>query len=150
MDFSDFDSVIQFAIEREEEAINRYGELQKKAKTPGLKELLSDLQSEEMNHKRLLQGLDRKILETGSIPRVDDMKISDYLVEEPLEEDMKFQDILIFAAKKEQKAVELYSDLAERAKSEEIKRLFQFLVAQEKSHKLRLESEYETRVLEGY
>lgn len=148
MDISSFESIIQFAIEREEEAINQYGELQKKVQTPGLKELLRDLQSEEMNHKRLLQGLNKKVMETGSVSNVEDMKITDYLVDEPVEENMSFQDVLIFAAKKEQKSVELYNDLAERAKSEEIKKLFQFLVAQEKSHKLRLESEYETHVLE--
>lgn len=107
MDISSFESIIQFAIEREEEAINQYGELQKKVQTPGLKELLRDLQSEEMNHKRLLQGLNKKVMETGSVSNVEDMKITDYLVDEPVEENMSFQDVLIFAAKKEQKSVEL-------------------------------------------
>ena len=77
-----------------------------------------------------------------------DLKISDYLVEEPPSAEMTFQDLLIFAAKKEQSAVEMYSKLAERSKSDELKKLFAFLVEQEKDHKLKLESEYEKHVLE--
>jgi rubrerythrin len=60
---------------------------------------------------------------------------------------MDFQDLLIFAAKKEQKAMELYSDLADKSKKKEQKKLFDFLAMQEKSHKLKLETEYEKHVL---
>ena len=61
---------------------------------------------------------------------------------------MTFQDLLIFAAKKEQEAVDLYSNLEENAEDDELKKLFQFLVQQEKAHKLKLEKEYEEHVLE--
>jgi rubrerythrin len=118
------------------------------AETPGLKELLAELQNEERNHKKLLQGLTEEKTESLKVEDVIDLKISDYLVEEPPSAEMNFQDLLILAAKKEQKAVDLYSSLAEKAKEEEIKKLFEFLVMQEKSHKLKLEKEYETRVLE--
>jgi rubrerythrin len=76
------------------------------------------------------------------------MKISDYVIDKSLDEDMSFQDILIFAAKKEQKTIDLYRELAQRVSSPELKKLFDFLVSQEKTHKLRLESEYEKHVLE--
>ena len=49
---------------------------------------------------------------------------------------------------KEQDAVELYSTLERNADDEELKKLFQFLIQQEKAHKLKLESEYEKHVLE--
>jgi rubrerythrin len=61
---------------------------------------------------------------------------------------MTFQDLLIFAAKKEQEAVDLYSNLEENAEDDELKKLFQFLAQQEKAHKLKLEKEYEEHVLE--
>ena len=76
-----------------------------------------------------------------------DLKISDYLIEEPLAPDMNFQDLLIFAAKKEKKAADLYSDLAKRAVLDDHRVLFEFLAKQEKVHKLRLELEYEKHVL---
>ena len=80
--------------------------------------------------------------------KVTDLKISDYLVEEPPDAEMNFQDLLIFAAKKEQKAAELYSELARKSDPKDQKKLFEFMAAQEKSHKLKLEAEYEKRVLQ--
>jgi rubrerythrin len=56
---------------------------------------------------------------------------------------------LIFAAKKEQKAADLYSRLAKRAEDEELKKLFEFMAEQEKAHKYKLEVKYEEHVLES-
>jgi rubrerythrin len=145
-----FEDFIEFAIKREEEAIKAYGDIAGIAKTPGLKKLLLDLQEEERNHKKLLQDITEEKIESLEIKEVADMKISDYLIEEPPRADMNFQDILILAAKKEQKAVDLYSDLERKVTKKELKKLFEFLIQQEKSHKLKLEEEYEKHVLEGY
>ncbi len=145
-----FEDFIEFAIKREEEAIKAYGDLAGIAKTPGLKKFLLDLQEEERNHKKLLQDITEEKVESLEIKEADDLKISDYLVEESPSPDMNFQDLLILAAKKEQKAVDLYSDLERKVSKKELKKLFEFLIQQEKSHKLKLEEEYEKHVLEGY
>jgi rubrerythrin len=145
-----FEDFIEFAIKREEEAIKAYGDIAGIAKTPGLKKFLLDLQEEERNHKKLLQDITKEKVESLEIKEVDDLKISDYLVEELPSPDMNFQDLLILAAKKEQKAVDLYSDLERKVSKKELKKLFEFLIQQEKSHKLKLEEEYEKHVLEGY
>ncbi len=145
-----FEDFIEFAIKREEEAIKAYGDLAGIAKTPGLKKFLLDLQEEERNHKKLLQNITEEKVESLEIKETDDLKISDYLVEESPSPDMNFQDLLILAAKKEQKAVDLYSDLERKVSKKELKKLFEFLIQQEKSHKLKLEEEYEKHVLEGY
>jgi rubrerythrin len=145
-----FEDFIDFAIEREEEAIKAYGEIAAIAKTPGLEKLLLNLQEEERNHKKLLQNITEEKIESLDIKEVADLKISDYLLGEPPSADMNFQDLLILAAKKEQKAVDLYSDLEKKVGKKDLKKLFQFLVQQEKSHKLKLEEEYEKHVLEGY
>lgn len=147
MGFSTFNDVIVFAIRREEEAAKVYGDMMAMAKEESARKLLLDLQEEERNHKRVLQGLTEARTTLASGKDVRDLKISDYLVEEPLEPAMNFQDLLIFAAKKEKKAVELYKDLAKEAETKELKRLFEYLEKQEKAHKLRLELEYEKRVL---
>ncbi len=145
-----FEDFIKFAIKREEEAIKAYGDIAGIAKTPGLKKLLLDLQEEERNHKKILQDITEEKVESLEIKEVDDLKISDYLVEEHPSPDMNFQDLLILAAKKEQKAVDLYSDLERKVSKKELKKLFEFLIQQEKSHKLKVEEEYEKHVLEGY
>lgn len=143
-----FEDIIAFAIKKEEEAIDSYGSMAEKAKSPGIRELLLELQEEEKNHKKLLQNIITERIESLKIKEVMDLKISDYLVEEPPSPEMNFQDLLILAAKKEQRAVELYSDLGNKAEEEELKKLFEFLVMQEKSHKLKLEKEYDAHVLE--
>jgi len=148
MRFTKFEELIDFAIKREEEAIDAYGSMSEKANTPGLRDLLLELQEEEKNHKNLLREVTKDKLQSFEATEVIDLKISDYLVEEPVSPDMTFQDLLIFAAKKEQQAVDLYAELGRRAQSGELKKLFDFFVTQEKSHKLKLETEYEKRVLE--
>lgn len=150
MDLKSYNDIIKFAISREEAAIDAYGDMSEKAKTPGLKELLLELQSEEKNHKKLLEDISEEQIATFKTEEVIDLKISDYLTEEPPSADMTFQDLLIIAAKKEQEAVELYTKLGEGSDNAELKKLFDFLIAQEKTHKLKLESEYEKHVLEGY
>jgi rubrerythrin len=144
-----FNEVIDFAIKREEDAIQGYGSMIEVAKTPGISKLLQELQEEERKHKELLQELTEGKVESYVLTRIIDLKISDYLEEDTLEAEMDFQQLLIFAAKKEQNAVKLYSKLAEEAESGELKKLFEFLVEQEKSHKLKLETEYEKHVLES-
>ncbi len=148
MDPKTVKDILNFAVEREEEAIKAYGEMMEMAEVPGIKNLMGELQEEERKHKKLLLDLTEKKIEALEIEDVIDLRISDYLVEEPPSAEMSFQDLLILAAKKEQKAVDLYSGLRDRAKEEEVKKLFDFLVMQEKSHKLKLEKEYEVHVLE--
>ncbi len=147
MKFGNLKDVVKFAIQREEEAAKTYGKLREIAKEAAAKRLLADLQHEEENHKRILQGLTEAKVEAAASKNVKDLMISDYLVEEPLTPEMNFQDLLIFAAKKERKAAQLYTDLAKRSSTKDKKSLFEFLAKQEKAHKLRLELEYERHVL---
>jgi rubrerythrin len=140
--------VLQFAIQREIEAAKGYGEMARKAKNPGLKTMLLELESEEQNHKKLLDDLAAGKIVPLPTGEVEDLRISDYLIEEPMEEGSSLQDLLIFAAKKEAKAVGLYTRLLGECPLPQQKRFFEFLIQQEKSHKLKLEKEYETIVLQ--
>ncbi len=148
MEFTNFEDVIKFAIAREEDAIEAYGGMSEKAQSPGLKELMLELQEEEKNHKKLLLEMSSEKIAALKPEKVLDLKISDYLVEEPSGPEMNFQDLLIFAAKKEQKAVELYSNLKNSTDDADLQKLFEFMVEQEKAHKFKLEVKYEEHVLE--
>jgi rubrerythrin len=145
-----FDSVtdiIAFAIEREKEAAEGYGRMAGLAVVPGLKEFLLSLKKEEEAHRELLEGLTDAQLKDLSPGFSPDLRIVDYMVEEPLSKDMTLQDLLIFAAQKEKKAVELYSKLASMAESSAQRGVFEFLAGQEQAHKLKIEAEYEKIVL---
>jgi len=146
--FSSIAAILEFAIQREVEAARMYADLANRAGPKGPRALLLDLESEEKKHEKLLTDVLRHKLVPLPSLKVADLRISDYLVEEPVDGESSFQDLLIFAAKKEAKAAALYAELLGRSSAPEHKRLFEFLVQQEKAHKLRLEQEYEKHFLE--
>jgi rubrerythrin len=145
--FRSIDDILAFAIAGEKEAAQGYVDLAGQAHSESARAFLLDFWNEELLHARLLEGLDREALPAPDPGAGRDLHISDYIVDEPLGEDPSFQDMLIFAAKKEAKAVALYKRLGAHASDPAHQKLFEFLVGQEMAHKLRLEQEYETHVL---
>jgi len=141
--FKDLKSILTFAVRREEEAAQAYSEMKELAEDKSLRAVLEELEAEERKHKILLE----EVLEGKSRPEtpvyVADLRISDYVEDEPLGPSPTIQELLIFAAKKEQKAADLYTALASKSHERQHQKLFGFLASQEKTHKLRLEMEYE-------
>jgi rubrerythrin len=148
MTFASTAEILRFAIEREEEAALSYGDLARDAADPIVKGLLLEFQSEEKNHKRLLENISDGKAVTFTDREIPDLKISDSLIEEPIGPDSGFQNLLIHAARKEEKAIELYTGLRDAVSDPEFRRLLAFLIQQEKGHKLRLEQEYERQILQ--
>ena len=140
--------VITFAIGREIEAAEAYARWADMARTPGLRELLLYLRDQEVSHRRLLEGLTDEAIRALEPAFVPDLGIVDALADETLTGDMSFQEVLIFAARKEKQAAELYESLARTAAGTGHQQLFLFLAGQEREHKLKLEAEYEKNVLQ--
>jgi rubrerythrin len=139
---------IAFAVSREIEAAASYARLAGLARTPGLRELGLFLRDQENEHRRLLEGLsgdDVRRLEPGFVA---DLGLVDALADEPLADDMTAQELLIFAARKEKGAAELYDGLARSADGPKLADLFRFLAGQEREHKLKLEAAYERLLLQ--
>jgi rubrerythrin len=141
------DEIIEYAAEKEQEASDLYKSLAEKTDRKGVKEMFEDLSKQEAGHKVKVLGLKKGGLPSKPVAQIPDLKISDYLVEETMAPDMTFQELLIFAARKEKMAAELYERLAGMASGTEHRKVFEFLAGQEKAHKLRLENEYEKQVL---
>jgi rubrerythrin len=139
---------ITFAIGREIEAAEAYARWAGLARTPGLRELLLYLRDQELSHRRLLEELSVEAIRELEPAFVPDLGIVDALADEPLAGDMSIQDVLIFAARKEKQAAELYESLARTAAGTGHQQLFLFLAGQEREHKLKLEVEYEKNVLQ--
>lgn len=146
--FRSLADVVAFAVAREIEAARSYARLAGLAKTPGLKELCLFLQGQEDGHRRLLEGLTEAALRGLAPALTADFRIVDALADEKLADDMTVQEMLIFAARKEKKAAELYESLARAAGEAKLKDLFLFLAGQERDHKLKLETEYEKLLLQ--
>jgi rubrerythrin len=145
--FASMSDIIAFAITREIEAAEGYGRMAVMAKMPGLRDLLLELKGEEENHRRLLENLTFASLEEAAAAPVPDMRLSDALADVTPAPDITLQDLLIFAARKEKKSEDLYRGLARSSKVAGHRKLFEFIAGQERAHKLKLETEYEKRVL---
>lgn len=145
--FNTIEEILLFAINSEQESVDFYSRLSAQVINPEMKQIFRQYAHEEMNHKaRLLE-----IRETGQMEvkaeKVNDLRISDYVVDVLPSPDMSYSDALVLAMKKEKAAFRLYLDLAERAKDEDVKAVFLNLAQEESKHKLRFELEYDQNVL---
>ena len=139
--------ILEFAIDREQEAHDFYVDLANKAEQPGMKDLFLQFAREEAGHKKKLEGIKKG---SRSFPYADDvvdLKIADYLVEVEPTGDLTYQEALILAMKREKAAFRLYTDLAALTADKDLKLVFRSLAQEEAKHKLRFELEYDDKVL---
>jgi rubrerythrin len=141
------DEILDFAIDREQEASDFYAGLSGRATSPWLRGVLDDFSKEELRHKGKLLSVKKGEKLLSPDQPVMDLKISDYLVEVEAGPDISFQDALIVAMKREKAAYRLYSDLAGKVQDAEIKALFEGLAQEEAKHKLYFETQYDEQVL---
>ena len=142
-----FNEVIDFAINGEKDAVKFYQELQAKVKFQAQIEMLKEFENMENGHVAILENIRNKGFEKIEIKEVTDLHISDYIIDIVPTEDMNYQDILIIAMKKEEKANKLYIEMANNFPGTELEQLFRRLAAEEAEHKLKFEKLYDDEVL---
>jgi len=144
------ESIIRTAIQREIDAHTLYNNAAKLTTVAHSRDLLLDMAAQEVGHRNrleaMLKGETFKVLTKKQLKQVVDLKITDYLVEEPLSADSDLQSILIVAGKREKGSFELYSAMARVAGDTETIRLFEFLANEELTHKRRVETMYDELV----
>lgn len=142
-----YDEIIQFAIGKEQEAVDLYGKMAKRTDSASGKILFNELADMERGHKSKLERLDKAYFSSQKIKAVQNLKISDYLIDVELKPESTYQDILLFASKREKAAFDLYADLARvYAAVPEIKKMFDVLAQEEAYHKLKIEREYDENI----
>ena len=109
--------------------------------------MFEEFEAEEEGHKAIIDKLSKNKVTDLQLQNVTDLKISDYLIDMTFRPDMDYQDILIIAMKREEKAVKMYTDMLARIKDSDAQKLIQFLIQEESKHKLGLETEYDENVL---
>jgi rubrerythrin len=139
--------VVNFAIEKEEKAVEFYRKCVERAKHPGIKEFFKEMVTEEQGHRDMLRNLDSLNLDRIKLQEVENLKISDYLVDVDFSDDMTYQEALILAMKKEEKALAFYSGMKNKCVSEKASKLFQVLENAEEKHKRKLERLYDDEIL---
>lgn len=147
-DFQNVDEILDFAIAGEQEAHDFYIDLASKMEQKAMKDVFIGFAKEEMGHRKKLEMAKEGKLEMKSGVKVDDLKISEYVVDVEPKGDMDYQDALVLAMKKEKAAFRLYMDLSQIALDKVVSDLFLAMAQEEAKHKLRFELEYDEHVLE--
>lgn len=145
MNFESVDEILEFAIDREKEAVKFYASLAQESSSQALKQTFLDFSKEEGKHVALLSDIsgNKAMIDSYEIRKIADLKISDYMVDTTYEKGMPMQEILKLAMKREEKSVKLYTLLGDKTDNTDAKKLFQILVQEESEHKLGLESMYD-------
>lgn len=142
-----FGEILDFAIGEEQAAADFYRLLAAKMERPEMRKVFEEFARDEEGHKaKLLQVKEGK---DPFAPRgkVLDLKIAEQLKKvDPFSAEMDYQQALVVAMKKEKAAFLLYTHLAEAAKDEKLRGVFQALAQEEAKHKLRFEIEYDENV----
>lgn len=149
------EEILQEAIQSEIESYQLYTDAIKLVQAAHIQDLLHELALEELGHKTSLEQmladpgqLQWQVKELQAAP-IQDYKIGDHLVAQPLRSDATFQDVCIFASKKEQQSYELYRDMASQ-NSGEIRDLLEAMAKDELRHKNLVESWYEDIVYQEF
>ena len=141
-----FEQVIDFAIQREKEAVQFYLELEHIAHFAPQKELIAEIRGMEEGHVKILEKLKNHSLEAIKKHPAPRFVPSTYLVEPQPATDMTYQDILIIGIKREDRSHALYEEMQEQTSDSAILDAFQMLAGEEAKHKRFFEDLYDKHV----
>ena len=144
---SSMDDVVNFAIEKEEKAMEFYQSCAERARNPGMKKFFQEMVEEERRHRDLLKNLDPVSLGSLTLDRIEDLRISDYLVDVTFTDEITYQEALTLAMKKEEKAHAFYSAWQGKCMHEKTAKVFEMLAQEEMKHKRRIETMYDEEIL---
>ncbi len=147
MKLDSVDKILDFAIEKEQDAADFYTGLANKMDRPYMKEVFENFASEEKAHKEKLIGVKAGKRLISAEKKILNLKIGDNLVDIEMSSDLGYQEALILAMKTEKAAYRLYNNLAQATDDADLQQLFLALAQEEAKHKLRFEIEYDDHIL---
>jgi len=149
--------ILKLAISFEEESFKFYNGLRNTIENRAIYGVLEDLAKSEIGHRTKLENLMETYEKTGDQmfqtlepKEVEDMKLSDFLLPMKLSPDSSFQDVLIAAMKREGGAHDFYVNMQKLARTEESRKLFEFLAQEELEHKNIIERLYDDHVYQEF
>ncbi len=152
MGFESLNDVLSFAMDREREAAAFYTECAANESMSGIKEMLLEFAEQEKKHEKLLMDVSAGVSVEGvkdyKFKWITDIKRSNYVVDLTYRPGMAYNELLMLAAKREEKALALYNELLANAEDEAAKSVFKMLCQEEAKHKLFLETQYDDYMAE--
>ena len=147
MNFKSVDEILNYAIDKEEDARQFYLDIAAKMDRPYMKQVFEQFSKEEKGHKAKLQAVKEGKMMLKAEKKVMDLQIGDHLEDVDLDAKLDYQQALIVAMKAEKNSYRLYNDLANSTDDENLSSMFLSLAQEEAKHKLRFEIEYDEYVL---
>lgn len=140
---------LEIAINEEKKAYQLYMETSEKLTNLGSKQMLSELAQQELGHQKTLEKIitAEKYELLGKNIDQNRLGISEFLDSSELHAHANPQEVLIFAIKEEEKAINFYVEMKADFSGTELEKVFERLAAEERLHKQRLEMEYEDNIL---
>ncbi|GBC60368.1 rubrerythrin [Desulfonema ishimotonii] len=152
MRFESLKDMIDFAIEKEQEAADFYTEASGQEAFSGSKEMLREFAREELKHKKMLEDMKSKGIDDSvneyTFKWIPDIRRSDYVDDLTYAKGMGYRDMLMLAMKREEKALKLYNELLSMAEDDLARNFFKVLCQEEAKHKLALETMYDDYMAE--
>lgn len=142
--------VLEIGAQMELESYTLYSETAEKAEYPAAKKMLQKLADDEKRHREyFLKALeDPSSMEMRTTrDEIPDLKVTDKLVDVPLDPNADFAQMLIFAAKREKQTHDFYMEIAQRFKGTKLSEFLSNFAKEELEHKYLLEKEYDDVVL---
>ena len=145
MNFTSPEEILAYAAEKEKEAVAFYLQLSENETVAAAKKQFLEFAEEEKRHQAMFENYlaDPAQVADYQFSEIEDLKISDYLVEESYSPKMDYAAILRLAMKKEEKAVKFFQDMAASVSDENLRKVFQVLINEEQTHKNILETLYD-------
>ena len=147
MEFKSIQDILDFAIGKEKEAADFYTKASKEESMSGATDMLKEFAQEERKHQTLLEEFKEKGFASGiseyKFKWITDIKRSNYVVDMEYRKGMAYNELLMLAMKREEKALALYNEMLVKADTAEGKKLFKMLCQEEAKHKLALETMYD-------
>ncbi len=144
--FKSVDEVLEFAIMKEQQALEFYTNWAPLARNDAMKQVFKDFAHEEEKHKKILEDIKAggSFKDKGKEEKeVTDLRLTDYFLSPEPSTGMNYQDALLLAIKREKDAYGMYKDLAGAGIDPGLTEVFEDLARMESKHKLKLESIYD-------
>jgi rubrerythrin len=143
-EFTNLNDILDFAIAREQGAVDFYTRLSGDVSNAEMKDIFLQFAKEEMGHKAFLQKVKREGAFDISASKVADIKIADYTIPQEKDSDkLTYPEALVLAMRREKAAYDLYKKLAGTIQDPTYASLFESLSNEELKHKNRFETEYD-------
>ena len=139
----DVKELINRAAEEEDKSYKFYMNALDITEDAAAKVWLRELAEEEIKHKDMLLNFDTSKITKFEPGKIQDLHITEFLVDKDVTDIKNFQDVLIVAMKKEQKSYNFYVSMAQSSDNVDMRNLCRILAQEELKHKHRIELYYD-------